>query len=68
MYDYHLKLQRANSINPKFVTLNESRGIESEEHKLFMRLSGEIYFGKEKKFFFVKTNPYNRFFKSSSLR
>ena len=29
-----------NKINPDFVALNHSRGIETLEHKLFMRLTG----------------------------
>ena len=31
-----------NKINPDFVALNHSRGIETPEHKLFMRLTGKF--------------------------
>ena len=33
-------IYRANKINPKFVSLFDSRGIETLEHKLFMRTTG----------------------------
>ncbi|KAK0159690.1 hypothetical protein PV327_010780 [Microctonus hyperodae] len=42
----------ANKINPKFVELYESRGYESNEHKLFMRMSTCLFDNREKKSFF----------------
>ena len=33
-------MNRANIVNPKFVELHKSRGMETYEHKLFMRSTG----------------------------
>ena len=35
---------RANKINPSWIALKKSRGLESHEHKLFMRYTGRFFF------------------------
>ena len=37
---FFINTYSGNRINSKFVALHESRGIESDEHKLFMRITG----------------------------
>ncbi|CAF1161612.1 unnamed protein product, partial [Brachionus calyciflorus] len=47
-YHSYLLGHVADKIDPSFVKLHESRGIENERHKFFMRMTGE--FLKKKKF------------------
>ena len=62
-FSFHLHIYSANYLNPKWIQLNESRGFESYDHKIFMRSTG-----KSIQDFVLEFISFFKIFSSSSQR